>query len=29
MFLTVNIKLATCVNPDVIFLLQSANTKPS
>ena len=29
MFLADNIKLATCVNPDVIFLLQSANTKPS
>ena len=29
MFLAVNMKLATCVNPDVIFLLQSANTKPS
>ena len=29
MFLAVDIKLATCVNPDVIFLLQSTNTKPS
>ena len=29
MFLADNIKLATCVNPHVIFLLQSANTKPS
>jgi len=29
MFLVVNIKLATCVNPDVILLLQSANTKAS
>ena len=29
MFLADNIKLATCVNPNVIFLLQSANTKPS
>ena len=28
MFLADNIKLATCINPDVIFLLQSANTKP-
>jgi len=28
-FLAVNIKLATCVNPDVIFLPQPANTKPS
>ena len=31
MFLADNInviKLATCVNPDVIFLLQPANTKP-
>ena len=27
MFLAVNIKLATCVNPDVIFLLQSATKK--
>ena len=27
--LAVNINLNTCVNPDVIFLLQSANTRPS
>ena len=29
MFLADNIKLATCVNPDVIFFLQPANTKRS